>query len=162
METADMRINLREADGSAGGLVVGFDRDRSSVEALERAAQLTTRLLIPLHVVHAVDLRDYPIDPDGPDWENEARATLRDEERTVHDVLDRFDCVWSYQAGRADPADLLIKVASETEALMIVVGSHGQGIGTALTHLLEGSIEHRLLSGRPPCGVLVVPDQMRE
>ena len=156
-EIPSRRLQLRDGDTTTGGLVVGFDRHEASTAALKSAATLATRLSIVVHVVHAVDLRDHPIDPDGPDWEEEARATLRDEERTVQDVLDPFGCAWTYQAGRHDPADLLAAVAVETKAMMIVVGSHGQGMGNALSHLFEGSIEHRLLSERPPCGVLVVP-----
>lgn len=158
----DLRVKLRDGDAAPGGLVVGFDRREASVAALESAAHLATQLSTGLHVVHAIDLRDYPIDPDGPDWEAEARATLRDEERSVQDILSRFRCAWSYQAGRGDPAELLRTIATETEALMIVVGSHAPGFGAALSHALEGSVEHRLLAGASSFPVLVVPERSKK
>ncbi len=60
---------------------------------------------------------------------------------------------WTYHASRADPAAL---VAEEHHALMIIVGTRGEGFGAALERLLGRSVSHGVIAGglRP---VLVVP-----
>jgi len=62
---------------------------------------------------------------------------------------------WTYQTGRGDPARLLISVADEHDALMIVVGSRGEGLHVFVERLISPSVAHRLIehSRRP---VLVV------
>ena len=78
-------INIAGADPPSAPqatLVVGYDRRPESQDALRVAAGLAERMDAELHVVHAVDLTDYPIDPDGFDWEQRARDAL-DEERAA-------------------------------------------------------------------------------
>ncbi len=58
-------------------IVVGVNRDPASQEALIVAADLARRLHAHLHVVHVVDLADYPIDPDASDWEQRAPGHSR-------------------------------------------------------------------------------------
>jgi nucleotide-binding universal stress UspA family protein len=55
---------------------VGHCRDAASHAALEVAANLAVRLHAELHVVHCIDLSDYPIHPDAHDWEAQAQAHL--------------------------------------------------------------------------------------
>jgi nucleotide-binding universal stress UspA family protein len=51
---------------------------------------------------------------------------------------------------------VLIQVAEERAALLIVVGRHEHGVSERLRRLIDGSVSHRLTNrgGRP---VLVVP-----
>jgi len=51
-------------------LVLGHGRDPGSARALQVAADLAGRLHAHLHVVHGVDLDDYPIKPGGPSPSN--------------------------------------------------------------------------------------------
>jgi hypothetical protein len=59
-------------------IVVGFDRSAASLAALGKAAELGAQLGAELHVIHAVDLSDYPVDPDAADWEEQAAASLEE------------------------------------------------------------------------------------
>jgi nucleotide-binding universal stress UspA family protein len=126
-------------------LVVGFDRSAAGLAALATAADLGERLGADLHVVHAVDLSDYPIDPDGADWEQLADTTLEDERRTVSDTLAGYPCTWTYEAARGNPTRALTRAADDSDALLIVVGAHSTG----WRHLLQR------LSGAPVCDRLL-------
>lgn len=153
---------LQVAGGAAAGgpgtsLVMGFDLSPVSQCALEVAADLTRRLGAHLHVVHAVDLSDYPINPDGPDWEEQARRTLLAEQQAVDAALGSFEGAWTYHASHGLPARLLTQVADESDALMIVIGARRSGIGAGISHLLAGSVGAELVGRRGHRPVLVVP-----
>jgi nucleotide-binding universal stress UspA family protein len=138
-------------------LVVGFDRSPASTAALATAADLGARLSARLTVVHAVDLADYPIDPDADDWEEQAAANLEEERRMVSAVLGSYPGAWSYLVVRAEPADALAGVADQTDALMIVVGVRSAGWRHLLERLGGPSVSHRLIGhGHRP--VLVVTE----
>jgi len=139
-----------------GVLVVGHDRFPESDHALATAAQLARRLRGAVHVVHAVSLDDYPINPDAHDWEQQASVVLAAQRRTVERLLVGIVPEWSYDVGRGDPAALLGAVAEADDALMIVVGSRGRGLAPGIGRLLDQSVSLRVTrcQGRP---VLVVP-----
>lgn len=138
-------------------LVLGYDRTPSSRYALSVATDLAARLDAHLHVVHIVDLRDYPIDPDSADWEQQGLATLADEVEAARAELTGWPGQWTYHQKRGDPVRALVKVAAAHDAWMIIVGTHGAGMGAALQHLMGGatSVSHGLLRHHRP--VLVVP-----
>jgi nucleotide-binding universal stress UspA family protein len=125
--------------------------------ALEVAADLARRLDARLHVVHVIDLSDYPIDPDAADWEEQAQKALALEQETVHTALKTFNGQWTYHAWRAEPATLLAKVADEYDAFMVIIGARRDGFGAAITHLLSRSISANLTGHRGHRPVLVVP-----
>lgn len=137
-------------------LVVGWDRTAASRCALDVATDLATRLGAHLHVVHVVDLRDYPVDPDSADWEQAGQSQLDNERDEVTAHLSAWDGDWTYHLERGDPVRALADVGTRHGALMIVVGTRGSGIGPALQRLLTGtrSVSHTLENGRIP--VLVV------
>jgi len=139
-----------------GVLVVGHDRFPESDHALATAAQLARRLRGAVHVVHAVSLDDYPINPDAHDWDQQASVVLAAQRRTVERLLVGIVPEWSYDVGRGDPAALLAAVAEADDALMIVVGSRGRGLAPGIGRLLDQSVSLRVTrcQGRP---VLVVP-----
>lgn len=139
-------------------LVVGYDQAPSSQAALRVAADLAQRLnAAHLHVVHAVDLRDYPIDPDSADWEIRGQATLNAERDQVHTILADLPTPWTYHQERDKPARLLTTLCDQHDALMIIVGTRGEGPTASLSRLLDRSISHALLrTGHRP--VLIVPE----
>jgi nucleotide-binding universal stress UspA family protein len=137
-------------------LVLGHGRYASSEAALPVAADLARRLQAQLHVVHGIDLSDYPIDPDAADWEAQAQHVLAAQQQRVADALAGTDTGWSYHAWRGDPVELLARVADETDALMIIVGSRGEGFGKVLDRIFERSVSHGLIA-RQHRPVLVVP-----
>jgi nucleotide-binding universal stress UspA family protein len=136
-------------------LVLGFDRSRASHTAIQVAADLALRLAAELHVVHVVDLSDYPVDPDLPTWEDLGRSVLASEEAEVRTALAGHAGPWSYRAMRGDPVALLASVADEVDALLVIVGTRGAGPSAALHRLLDGSVSHGLIGRHRP--VLVVP-----
>lgn len=140
-----------------GSIVVGHDQTEPSRAALAVAADLARHLGVPLHVVHGIDLDDYPVDPDLTDWEEQAAATLDRQRADVAAALGRQVIGgWTYHAGRGDPVAFITAVANAHDAVMIVIGVSGGGISGAVQRLLGGSIFSELLRRqfRP---VLVVP-----
>jgi nucleotide-binding universal stress UspA family protein len=136
-------------------LVVGFNRHPASLSALTTAAELGRRLAAELRVIHAIDLSDYPEDIDRGDWEDKGQEALQQEQDTVAHQLADYEYGWSYAALHGDPASALSRVADESDALMIVVGSRGEGWHHLVDRIASSSVSHRLIerSGRP---VLVV------
>ena len=137
-------------------LVVGFDDQAASLAALRTAADLACRLRADLHVVHGVDLRDYPIDPDSDVeiWEAHARKALEDLHLKAAEALAAHPGAWTYHAWSGNPVRLLVSVADEQQALMIVVGTHRH---RSLARMTRGSVSHRVArSAHRP--VLLVAD----
>ena len=141
---------------SAATIVAGHGRDPSSEPALAAAVDLAARLGAYLHVVHVVDLDDYPVDSDAADWDEQGERELAEQRDHVEAVLARSGITWSYDTRRGDPADVLALAADERDALMIVVGTRGEGIRAALERLLDRSVSHGLIR-RQRRPVLVVP-----
>jgi len=144
---------------SQQSIVVGYASSAAGRRALTVAAELAADLGARLHVVHVVDLLDYPVDPDLPDWEEQGTARLAAERAEVDSVLTEWPGQWDYQVRRGDPAHALAEVAGHVRARMIVVGSrHGSGLAAALERLAgtPRSVAHALERADIP--VLVVPD----
>lgn len=146
----------RERAGvSHPSIVVGFDRFAESHDALDVGISFAARLGAHIHVVHAKHLDDYPIDPDAADWEEKAQETLVEERLAAVEALRSHTYGWTYHAARGDPAKVLISVADEHDALMIVVGSRGEGWRLTFERLIQPAVSHRLIEhARRP--VLVV------
>lgn len=125
----ERRVSLPADRGARQGapvLVVGFDDQAASVAALRTAADLAHRLAADLHLVHCIDVRDYPIDPDTDAelWENHARKALEHLHAKAGATLAEHQVPWTYHAWNGHPVALLVTVADEQQALMIVVGTH--------------------------------------
>lgn len=137
-------------------VLVGHGRDPSSDHALVVAADFARRLGAHLHVVHAICLDDYPIDPDAADWEEQGAAAVAEQRRRVEQVLADSPVRWTYEARRGEPPAVLTRAANEHNTLMIVVGSRGEGLRRALARLADPSVSHRVI-GHQQYPVLVVP-----
>jgi nucleotide-binding universal stress UspA family protein len=163
-DTATIRIDgpPPEPDADRGGsgstttMVLGHGRDPASAHALRVAADLAQRLRAHLQIVHGVDLDDYPIDPDAADWDQQAQHALADQRQQVQDALTGTGVGWTYHASRADPVALIAAVAEEHDALMIIVGTRGEGFAAAVERILGRSVSHGIIrtQHRP---VLIVP-----
>jgi nucleotide-binding universal stress UspA family protein len=136
-------------------LVVGHSRDPESQDVLRVARDLARRLRACLHVVHGIDLGDYPIDPDAADWEEQGERRLVEERDQVQTALAGCPDGWTYSAARGDPVSLISAAAEENDALMIIVGTRGEGLGPSIERLLCGSVSHGLIR-RQDRPVLVV------
>jgi nucleotide-binding universal stress UspA family protein len=137
-------------------LVVGHGQDPSSDHALHAAVDLAHRLGGRLHVVHVIDLHDYPINVDAPDWEQRGAEAVAAEQRHVESMLVDAPVPWTYEARHGEPAKVLCTAAEEHDALLIVVGSRGEGLRRALGRLMDPSISHGVIQ-RQHRPVLVVP-----
>ena len=135
--------------------MVGFDRRPESLTALMTAAELGGRLAAELRVIHAIDLTDYPVDPDRGDWEDKGQEVLQREQEIVAHRLADYEYGWSYVAVHGEPVRELSRAADESDALIIVVGSRGEGWHRLYDRIASPSVSHRLIQhcGRP---VLVV------
>lgn len=136
-------------------LVLGYDGRPTSQNALRVATDLAARLGAHLHVVHVIDLRDYPIDPDAWDWEAQGQAQLTTEHEEVGSALAGWEGQWTYHLQRGDPVRAISQIAADEAALMIIVGTHS--VGSALQRLLtvSPSVPHELEHASTP--VLIVP-----
>jgi nucleotide-binding universal stress UspA family protein len=148
----------KHTDDGVTTLVVGHSRDLSSDHALAVAADLGRRLHARLHVVHMVDSGDYPIEIDGADWEGQIDQDLPAQRERVERILAGAGLGWTYEARNGNPAVELAQAAEEHQALLIVVGTRGEGLRVAITRLMliEPSVSHRLIH-RQHRPVLVVP-----
>lgn len=127
-------------------LVVGYRDDEAGRAALSVGADLAGRMAATMHVVHVVDLSDYPIDPDDPDWERRAQDHLGQEQRQVEASMAESPCTWTYHAAHGDPVALLRRVADAHDALLFVVGTRG-GVGEVVSRLLGSpSVSHGLIA----------------
>ncbi len=136
--------------------MVGFDDQAASLAALRTAADLARRLDADLHVVHGIDERDHPVDPDAAVelWDSHARKALEHLHARVRETLAAHPGKWTYHAWNGDPVKLLVTVADEQDALMIVVGTHRH---RSLSRMMRSSVSRSLprVAHRP---VLLVAD----
>jgi nucleotide-binding universal stress UspA family protein len=126
-------------------LVVGHDRFPRSDAALTAAADLARRLHAVVHVVRSVSLRDYPIDPDAANWEEQAAGILDMQRRTFEGILADTVSDWCYYTGHGDPVELLAAVAEAHDAMMIVVGTRGTGAPAVLERLFGRSVSRGVI-----------------
>jgi len=137
-------------------LVLGYDASLASQGALAVATNLAGRLQAELHIVHAIALTDYPIDPDRADWEEQGSLALAAEREAIEAALRFHSSGWTYHEWRGEPVRLLCQLADAHEALMVIVGINHAGRGAGLHRLITGSVSRRLTE-QAPCPVLVVP-----
>ena len=147
---------MAETGGTAPTLVVGHSRHPSSDFALAAAVDLARRVGGRLHVVHVIETKDYPVDSDAADWEQQGAAVIAEQRRRVEARLRDAGVPWSYVDRHGDPASELARVATDQHALMIVLGTRGEGVRQALSRLIEPSVSHGVI-GRQHRPVLVVP-----
>lgn len=126
-------------------LVVGYKKGVESVNALHFAIGLATGLNAAIHVVHVVDLTDYPMDPDEFGWEEQGAVELDQEQARVRAEMRDYAGEWTYQSRRGNPLKLLREAAVEHDALMVIVGTHSDRPGASLARLFGGSVSRGLI-----------------
>lgn len=146
-------------DICARPIVVGFDDHDASRRAVVQAARLARALDVYLHVLHVVVLQDTPIDPDTADWEDEVNERLAALQEHAEALIALPGDSWSYHVQRGDPWRTLLRLASDIDAGLIVIGQHlhARVLAAAVGHLLAGHdvAEHLVRHGNRP--ILVVP-----
>lgn len=141
-------------------LIVGIDQSPASLPTLYCASALATRLHARLDVVHVVDISDYPIDPDSPDWETAAVDGLNELRQKVTRHLASRPETWAFHVRHGTPATVLTAMANQNHALMIVLGAGRRGPAAALARMVDGSVIRALTAPQCQLPVLVVPAGM--
>ncbi len=123
-----------------GSIICGVDESASAQGAARVARRLSGKLGLSLVFVRVVD--------DGP--ADEKIDAIAERLGRLTSAASDVDCGahWLVEVGH--PADRLVAVAANTNASMIVVGSHGSRSS------LLGSVSADV-SRRAPCPVVVVP-----
>ncbi len=146
----------------AAHAVLGFEPHHEGDTVLAAGVDLASRLGLTLHVVHAINLTDYPVDPDSANWERDGQSHVDADRRRAENMLRRSGITWTYRADRGDPVQLLRGVADEYDALMFIVGSSGEGPSRVVRRLLQSpSVSHALIN-RTHRPVVVVPPHALE
>lgn len=134
-------------------IVVGMDGSATSREALRWAVSLGEVIGAEVLAVHAVGLLEELHEPDETAKPRQTR--LRDlVEQAWYAPLARARCPVRIEVRDGHPVDVLLAVAGEQHADLLVVGSRGVGENPALA---LGSTSLRLLQAAE-MPVLVVPD----
>jgi nucleotide-binding universal stress UspA family protein len=133
-------------------IVLGYDGSPSANAALAETIQLA-----PLLGARVVAVFGYYISPLGGLQEGSVREAL--EQVAAHELaravadLQAAGIDAESRMGHGKPADVLIAVAKDVGAKMIVVGTEGEG---AITGTILGSVVLKLLQ-RSPVALHVVP-----
>jgi nucleotide-binding universal stress UspA family protein len=144
-------------------IVVCTDFSPCSDLALERAAEIARRDETRVFLVHTFDPRRSKnpgarqgADLDQGDWDEESMHHLREARRRYFGHLDDSDV--QYDAiPSAHPSTEICKIAKETKASLIVLGSHGR---TGVLRRLLGSVAEATVR-HAPCSVFVVREPTR-
>jgi|SRR4051812_18401656 len=146
-------------------LVVGVHPGQHP-EVLQTAAALAKRLAAPM-VCAYVDEASYLVEWDParsahrlslhPDADD---ARFREATQELRSVIETrsagLGVDWTLRILAGDPARSIGRLAADTSALMIVVGTPGSGIGHRLTAALNGSVA-AWLSHHQELPILIVP-----
>jgi nucleotide-binding universal stress UspA family protein len=136
-------------------IVVGTDGSQAAEAAVERAAELARGSGARLHVVTAY--------PDVPSYRERIESSAKRESielrevaetvlaRTVDKLTDEGIAVETH-AREGDPAAVILEVAQEQKADLIVVGNRGL---TGIERFLLGSVSSKL-SHHAPSSVMIV------
>jgi nucleotide-binding universal stress UspA family protein len=136
-------------------IVVGVDGSLESRRALEVTATLAAALGARVDVLHARTLTGFGASSGAlppPEPLSETFAALEEQSQAeCAEVLERHQVAWAFAVRPGRPVDALLAVLEEAPVDLIVVGSRGRGLASAL-----GSTATDLLN-RSPVPVLVVP-----
>jgi nucleotide-binding universal stress UspA family protein len=132
-------------------VAVGLDGSATAAQAVDAAAELARRFDADLVLITAYRGRDgqpHPQDSEGGWADHPAARQAELVARTARRLADSGLRVRS-QEGEGNPGDVIISVASEAGADVIVVGSKG------MEHRVLGSVPNHV-THKAHCSVLVV------
>lgn len=134
-------------------IVAGYHSSQASLHALAVAKAIGTPMSAEIHVVHGIDLLDYPVDPEAPDWEAEGAAFVEGERETVETVMSDYVGSWRYHEVRGSAYRAICQLADSCEPVMVIVGR--RHVGRVAERLGSHLLLQRLFDGCG-CPVLVV------
>ena len=136
------------------GIIVATDLSEASVAALETAMTLFPPSQVTLY--HAFDMPYRTLVENKAAYEIDARANALNETRAFalrH--LGSSAQSLNIEVGSGDAAPCLAEYAAQTEADLVLAGTHGR---TGLLRVLIGSVASALVN-EVPCDVMIVPSK---
>ncbi|MGB5702567.1 MAG: universal stress protein [Polyangiales bacterium] len=143
-------------------IVVCTDFSPCSELALQRAADIARRDETRVFIIHTFDPKKVkgpaahaPTERDRRAWDEDSMRLLKEARHRYFGHLEDTDV--QYDAlPCASPSVEICRVANETKASLIVLGSHGR---TGVMRRLVGSVAENTVR-HAPCSVFVVRDQV--
>jgi nucleotide-binding universal stress UspA family protein len=150
-------VRRENRDLMGGGIVVGTDGSETAALAVLKAGEIAKALGEPVHLVSAYE----PVQSRAARGAGSAAAELAVRSDTAVESL-LAEAVGALRtmgvtvaqtySRRGDPADVILDVAEEQQAEMIVVGNKGM---SGARRFLLGSVPNKV-SHHAPCSVLIV------
>jgi nucleotide-binding universal stress UspA family protein len=130
-------------------VAVGTDGSDTASEAVKQAAEFAQRFDAKLVLLSAFKEGPPPPDPDETQWSYRPAAQLREIlSRTEAQMNEQgIECTTAVDEG--DPADVLVRLANECSADVLVIGN--KGMQRKLLGSVPNSVTHKA-----DCSVLVV------
>jgi nucleotide-binding universal stress UspA family protein len=132
-------------------VAVGTDGTTTAAEAVRLAAEVARRFDSKIVLLSAFDesrASRSPTDPEG-EWSYSPETRLREILNRAEEDLRREGLEASVRIDAGDPGDVLVRLADECEADLLVVGNKG------MQRRVLGSVPNTI-THRAPCSVLVV------
>ncbi len=143
-------------------IVVGTDGSAHALDAVRRAGELARLLMLPaVHVVSAIvpyALSSATAEFDRAGATAEQNSETDDLLATAEAALGEYDVGTVRHSVFGDPSNVVLDVADEVGAGLIVVGARGLG---PLQRFLRGSVSTRIAQ-HAKCDVLIVEHDDRE
>lgn len=144
---------------AGGHVLVATDLSDSSFPAVVAGAEWARREARPLTVLHVLDLRPstigYGLEVPPAALADLPPGAIEDMTRwageRMAEALRKLGAEGERRVERGDPADVILRVAGELPAAILVVGTAGL---TGLSRMLLGSVAEDVVR-RSPCSVLV-------
>ena len=143
-------------------IVVCTDFSPCSELALQRAAEIAQRDDTRVFIVHTFDPKKVkgpaayaPTERDRRGWDEDAMQQLRQARHRYFGHLSDTDVQYDAHPS-SSPSVERCRIANETKASLIVLGSHGR---TGVLRRLLGSVAENTVR-HAPCSVFVVRDQV--
>ena len=135
-------------------IAVGMDGTPTAAKAVDMAAELARRFDAEIFLLTA--LREdsagtvgQEIDPVELKWADNPSVRVQHVVKTTRDQLARSGLKCSVLSDEGDPGDVLVRLAEECEADILVVGNKG------MQRRILGSVPNTV-AHKAPCSVLVV------
>jgi nucleotide-binding universal stress UspA family protein len=140
-------------------IVVGTDGSETAAQAVREAVDMASALGATLELVSAyapvseqrlrAERREAPADVQ---WATNPRREVEASLADAADVAQSAGVKTHTHARQGDPADVIVELAEEREADLIIVGNKGM---TGAKRFLLGSVPDKI-SHHAPCSVLIV------
>ena len=102
-------------------VALGLNAPRTNT--LDTAIGLATMANLPLRIIHVNLLRDYPVDPDAPEWEREGGKTIEILAEWVSEALSRCNLPYQWHVEMNRGLNCIIDFAMENNAIYLVIGA---------------------------------------